>query len=125
MKALLIKNIPPPLHDRLRQRAAAHHRSMNREVIAILEQELERPKPAEEPPPVVQLDRPVSGEWIVQIIRDGRDTLVTEDKRILRACPDAARSMKQFLSPPKPPKPVREKPTAYKTRRKGKRVERK
>ncbi|OGV60159.1 MAG: hypothetical protein A2498_16080 [Lentisphaerae bacterium RIFOXYC12_FULL_60_16] len=73
MSALLIKNMPPTLHDRLRQRAAVHHRSMNGEVIAILERELERPVPAEVPPPVVKLDRPVSGEWIVQIIRDARD----------------------------------------------------
>jgi len=29
--------------------------------------------------------------------------LVTEDKQILRACPDAARSIRQFLSPPEPP----------------------
>jgi len=50
--------------------------------------------------------------------------LVTEDKQILRACPDVARSMNQFLAPPvKPEKPpmVRERPAAYKTRRKGKR----
>ena len=46
--------------------------------------------------------------------------LVTEDKKILRTCPDVARSMRQFLSPPEPPITVREKPAAYKTRRKGK-----
>lgn len=43
--------------------------------------------------------------------------LVTEDKQILRACPDVARSMKQFLTPPDKPLIVREKPTKYKTRR--------
>ncbi len=47
--------------------------------------------------------------------------LVTEDKQILRACPDVARSMKQFLSPPEAPLAVREKPATYKTRRAGKR----
>lgn len=52
MPAWLIKNMPPPLHDRLRQRAAAHHRSMNREAIAILERELERPSVMDWPPPV-------------------------------------------------------------------------
>lgn len=74
MSALLIKNLPPPLHDRLRQRAAIHHRSMNREVIAILERELQRPEPLEGPPPLIQLDRPISGEWIVQTIRAARDS---------------------------------------------------
>ena len=72
MSALLIKNMPPPLHDRLRQRAAVHHRSMNREVIAILERELERSAATELPPPVKTL-KPISGEWTVQIIRDARD----------------------------------------------------
>jgi len=47
--------------------------------------------------------------------------LITEDKQILRACPDVARSMNQFLSPPETPLAVREKPATYKTRRAGKR----
>jgi len=44
--------------------------------------------------------------------------LITEDKQMLRACPDVARSMKQFLAPPEPPVSVRERPAACKTRRK-------
>ncbi len=72
MAALLIKNMPPPLHERLRQRAAVHHRSMNREVISILERELDRPAVTEWPPPIKTL-KPISGEEIVQIIRDARD----------------------------------------------------
>ena len=72
MSALLIKNMPPPLHERLRQRAAVHHRSMNREVIAILERELDRPAVTELPPPVKTL-KPISHEEIVQMIRDARD----------------------------------------------------
>ena len=72
MSALLIKNMPLPLHEKLRQRAAIHHRSMNREVIAILERELEQPLQAALPPPVKTL-RPISGAEIVQIIRDARD----------------------------------------------------
>ena len=72
MSALLIKNMPPPLHERLRQRAVRHHRSMNREAIAILERELDRPTEMELPPPVRTL-RPVSGEEIVKLIRDARD----------------------------------------------------
>ena len=72
MAALLIKNLPLPLHERLRRRASAHHRSMNREVIAILERELDRPAVTELPPPVKTL-KPISGEWTVQVIRDARD----------------------------------------------------
>lgn len=43
--------------------------------------------------------------------------LITEDKQILRACPDVARSMCQFLSPPPPPPVVREEPASYRSRR--------
>jgi predicted nucleic acid-binding protein len=44
---------------------------------------------------------------------------VTEDKQILRACPDVARSMRQFLEPPEAPMAVRERSQAYKTARRG------
>ena len=72
MSALLIKNMPAPLHDRLRQRAAAHHRSMNREVIAILEVELATPVTTPLPAPVKPLKQ-INSEWTVQIVRDARD----------------------------------------------------
>jgi hypothetical protein len=45
---------------------------MNREVIAILERELDRPAGAELPPPVKTL-KPISHEEIVQMIRNARD----------------------------------------------------
>lgn len=38
MATLTIKNIPEPLVKRLKQRAAANHRSLNFEVISYLEQ---------------------------------------------------------------------------------------
>ena len=47
--------------------------------------------------------------------------LITEDKQILRACPDIAQSIYQFLAPPGPPRTVREKPVAYATRGAGRR----
>jgi hypothetical protein len=72
VSALLIKSIPPDIHQRLRLQAERHHRSMNREVLAILEENLDAPPAAELPPPVRPL-RPVSGEEIVRIIRHMRD----------------------------------------------------
>lgn len=72
MSAVVIRDLPPSLHQRLKQEAEKNHRSMNREIIAILEKILERPAAAELPPPVKGL-KPVSGEWIVKIIRDARD----------------------------------------------------
>lgn len=50
--------------------------------------------------------------------------LVTEDRQILRACPDVARSMRQFLEPPEKPLAAREQRATYKIRRAGKRTER-
>jgi plasmid stability protein len=38
MPTLTIKNIPEPLVKRLKQQAAAHHRSLNFQVISYLEQ---------------------------------------------------------------------------------------
>ena len=40
MTALLIKNVPPPLHERLKEEAQKHHRSMTKEALFILEQGL-------------------------------------------------------------------------------------
>ncbi|MFO1524289.1 MAG: Arc family DNA-binding protein [Kiritimatiellia bacterium] len=56
----MIKNLPEALHDRLRQRAEKHHRSMNGEVLAILESELAGPGTAALPPAVKGL-RAVDG----------------------------------------------------------------
>ena len=72
MAALLIKSIPPAMHQRLRCQAERHHRSMNREVLAILEERLEVQQVADLPPPVKPL-RPLSGAAIVGIIRQIRD----------------------------------------------------
>ena len=43
--------------------------------------------------------------------------LVTEDRKVLRACPDVARSMQAFLEPPSKPPVVQEKRAAYRARR--------
>jgi plasmid stability protein len=72
MTALLVKNMPQELHEKLRRRAKTHHRSMNREVVAILERELERPNAQELPRPV-KTGKPVDHDWIVQVIRNARD----------------------------------------------------
>ena len=41
--ALTLKNIPPLLHERLKASAEANRRSLNREIIALLEAQLEAP----------------------------------------------------------------------------------
>ena len=71
MPAFLVKDLPPFLHERLRQEATRHHRSMNREVITILEKELGATMPIEFPPPVKPLV-PVDGREIAHGIRTAR-----------------------------------------------------
>lgn len=73
MAALLIKNLPPQIHSRLRSRAEKNHRSMNREVIAILESTLQAQTGAELPPPV-RTRRPIDAATIVDILRAGRES---------------------------------------------------
>jgi plasmid stability protein len=38
MPTITVKNIPPDLYERLKELADAHHRTMNSEIIACLEQ---------------------------------------------------------------------------------------
>jgi hypothetical protein len=72
MTALLVKDLPPELHGRLKEEAERNHRSMNRQVIAILEKELGGARPAGLPPPV-KGRKSADPKWIVRIIREARD----------------------------------------------------
>lgn len=52
MAGLAIKQLPSALHQRLKQRAARNHRSMTKEVIAVLEDALgAEPAASKVPPP--------------------------------------------------------------------------
>jgi plasmid stability protein len=78
MPTLVVKNLPEPLHARLREQAQAHHRSVTKEVVALIEQGLLAPRPtrtaARPLPPLVRLSTgPVTAEWIEAAIADGRD----------------------------------------------------
>jgi plasmid stability protein len=46
MSALVIKNLPEDLHNRLKARAARNHRSLTKEAIALLEAGVSRPSGA-------------------------------------------------------------------------------
>lgn len=43
MPALLIKDLPADLHERLKEEARKHHRSMTKEALCILESGLDAP----------------------------------------------------------------------------------
>lgn len=72
MSAVVIRDLPPSLHQRLKQVAERHHRSMNREVIAILEKELAGRVQADVRRPIVP-SKPLSAAWVRETTREMRD----------------------------------------------------
>jgi hypothetical protein len=54
MPSILIKNLPTPIHEALKENAKHHHRSLNREIIHALEKETARTLPgkASQPPSI-------------------------------------------------------------------------
>ncbi len=70
MAGLLIKQLPPELHRRLKRAAAKHRRSMAREALVVLEQGLgglEGP-----PPPTLRGRFPLTNAWIRRAVDRGR-----------------------------------------------------
>lgn len=64
MPALTIKNMPEPLYERLKLHAAAHHRSMNGELLYCLEQVL-----------MPQQESPTEHLKRVRALREGIETI--------------------------------------------------
>lgn len=71
MTSLLIKNVPEELHRKLRERAEREHRSLNKEVIVLIEQGLGIRGPATLPDPV-PLRRPIDDRALLRARREGR-----------------------------------------------------
>jgi plasmid stability protein len=71
MTSLVIKKLPPDIHQQLKSEAARHHRSMTQEAIVILHQALRRVKPM---PPVRAYigTMPLTDKLIEQARREGR-----------------------------------------------------
>ena len=79
MPTLVVKNLPEPLHQRLKAQARQHHRSMTKEVVALIEQGLLGPGAAAQPPdlrplpPPIELPGgPVTSDWIEAAIANGQ-----------------------------------------------------
>ena len=76
MPTLVVKNLPEQLHERLKAQAQAHHRSMTKEVIALIEQGLLASSAALTKPALPKLRRvgsgPLTAKWIASAIADGR-----------------------------------------------------
>lgn len=75
MPGLLIKDLSPELHLRLKQEAARHHRSMTRQALVLLEQGLRggSAKPVAAPPEPVDLGVVHDSEWIYRAVHENRE----------------------------------------------------
>ena len=71
MPGIVIRDLPPALHERLREVAERHHRSMSKEVVTILEDALGRSSERTYPPPV-KLAFPLTDEFLGKAKRWGR-----------------------------------------------------
>ncbi len=78
MTAFHVRNIPPQLYERLRERARRDGRSVNTEILSILDRELSRPEPAELEAQLRDLHRrirlPPDAPTPEQLIREDRDS---------------------------------------------------
>ena len=71
MASLLIKNLPDEIHQQLKAQAERHHRSLNKEVITLLETAVTQAA-AEALPKPVPLKRPLNPELLDWARREGR-----------------------------------------------------
>jgi len=71
MATVLIKNLPDELHRQLKLRAQRHHRSLNKELITLIEGALES-RPAEALPDPVKLRKPLTQEMLDRARDEGR-----------------------------------------------------
>jgi len=69
--ALLIKDLPPELHAKLKREAGRNHRSMNRQALVMLEQAMHLSAPPELPPPAKGKFL-LTDKWLKAAKREGR-----------------------------------------------------
>ena len=74
MPGFVIKDLPENLHRKLKAQAIRHHRSMTKEVLAVLERALsEEDRPEEVIPPPFKGRFALTDEFIDQARREGRE----------------------------------------------------
>jgi hypothetical protein len=71
MAALLIKDIPPEVHEWLKREAERNRRSMTQQAIVLLEERMHRFRPVKFPAPA-QTRTPLTAKFIDQAKREGR-----------------------------------------------------
>lgn len=71
MASVLIKNLPDELHQQLKLRARKHHRSLNKELIALIEATL-RVRAGDGLPEPVKLRKPITQEMLDRARKEER-----------------------------------------------------
>ncbi len=76
MSGLLIKDLPPELHCKLKEEAARHHRSMSRQALLLLEEALSglARNAADLLPKPLKVGKQITSGDVVFVIRKSRDT---------------------------------------------------
>jgi plasmid stability protein len=73
MPDILIRNIPKELQEKLKNRAATHHRSMNKEAYAILEEALKEENRVSEIPEPYKGKFDLTEEFLKDAKTEGRE----------------------------------------------------
>jgi plasmid stability protein len=73
MPGLLIKDLSPELHQKLRESATRHHRSLGKEALALLEEMLTRPSRAVALPEPVEARFLLTEEFLENAKSEGRE----------------------------------------------------
>ncbi len=73
MPDILIKKLSTELHSRLKDEAKKHHRSMNKEIIAMLEDVLMNGESRPELPKPLYIAEPIDDDFINKAKRSGRE----------------------------------------------------
>jgi hypothetical protein len=72
MASLVLKNLPDDVHRRLKKQAQRNRRSMAQEAVTLLERSLVEVPPVVLPRKPIKPLKPVTGQMILEAIREGR-----------------------------------------------------
>lgn len=73
MPGFVIKDLPEPLHRKLKEQATRHHRSMVKEVLAVLEQALGAEAAQAKAPPPFRGRFALTDRFLDKARREGRE----------------------------------------------------
>ncbi len=77
MPSLLIKDMPQEIHTWLKREAARNRRSMTQEALTVFEERMAgsfKPVPRMTYDNSVRTRKPITSDWVVAAVREGRET---------------------------------------------------